>query len=106
MCLSIFSACGEGRHCELQSGHRGQDSQPPSQLHVFGAVTPSNTHTHTHTHTKSHLKYVVFSQYSAFRIFGGDGMKCVQSVFLCVSCTGGMKNRLCGFEALACSSDI
>ncbi|XP_067374909.1 ras-related protein Rab-28 isoform X3 [Channa argus] len=31
--------CGEGRHCELLPGHRGQDSQPPSQLHVCGAVT-------------------------------------------------------------------
>lgn len=44
ICLSILSARGEGRHCELQSGHHGQDSQPPSQLYVCGAVTPPPTH--------------------------------------------------------------
>uniref|UniRef100_A0AAX7VE39 Ras-related protein Rab-28 n=1 Tax=Astatotilapia calliptera TaxID=8154 RepID=A0AAX7VE39_ASTCA len=45
---SQFSvARGEGGHCELQSGHCSQDSQPPSQLHVCGAVIPSETHKHT-----------------------------------------------------------
>lgn len=38
--LLIFAACGEGRHCELQPGHHGEDSQPASQLHVCVAVTP------------------------------------------------------------------
>lgn len=53
ICLSILSARGEGRHCELQSGHHGQDSQPPSQLYVCGAVTPLQ---HMHAHLKPHLK--------------------------------------------------
>ncbi|XP_039871920.1 ras-related protein Rab-28 isoform X5 [Simochromis diagramma] len=67
---------GEGGHCELQSGHCSQDSQPPSQLHVCGAVIPSETHKHRHTHKHTQSLFTVL----LFPDFFDDWMK---SVSLC-----------------------
>lgn len=41
LCLCVSIACGEGRYRELQSRACGEDSQPPAQLDLCGAVTPS-----------------------------------------------------------------
>lgn len=47
-----FSARGEGGHCELQPGLCGSDSQPPTQLHVCGAVTSIHMHRDTKYHSR------------------------------------------------------
>lgn len=77
---SYLTACGEGRHCELQPGHHGEDSQPASQLHVCVAVTPP-----PHASPRQDLKLSLVS--IDFLFFAGWGNLCksVLSVFLCVS---------------------
>lgn len=80
--VCLFSARGESGHCELQSGRRGQDSQPPSQLHVCVTVTPSNTHTQSHDVKSSSVTIPSGS--------GGNWMTRVQTVLsVC---------RLCGWD--------
>lgn len=77
--LLVFAACGEGRHCELQPGHHGEDSQPASQLHVCVAVTPPPP--------ASSLQDVTLSLVSIDFLFcwRGGRSKSVLSVYLCVS---------------------
>lgn len=78
--LLIFAACGEGRHCELQPGHHGEDSQPASQLHVCVAVTPP-----PHASSLQDVTLSLVSIDFLFLLEGWTISKSLLSVYLCVS---------------------